>query len=106
MPRKKAEPKKAKAAKPKVLKKAPAKKPVAKPVKKEKPATRTKQNRRTKTVEKEIERLVEVGKKAGKLDQRQVFEVIPDTPQNADILDDLYSELAENEVELIPATEP
>jgi RNA polymerase primary sigma factor len=55
---------------------------------------------------KEIKQLVEKGKKSGKLDQRDVFAVIPDTPANTEVLDRLYSELAENDIALVQGTEP
>jgi RNA polymerase primary sigma factor len=57
------------------------------------------------TFAKEIKELVEKGKKESKLDQRDVFAVIPDTPANVDALDQLYSELAENDIELVQETE-
>lgn len=56
--------------------------------------------------EKAIKKLVEKGKKKGKIDQREIFTAIPDTPDNIDVLEQLYSELTENEVEIISATEP
>ncbi|MBA3757968.1 RNA polymerase sigma factor RpoD [Candidatus Saccharibacteria bacterium] len=56
--------------------------------------------------DKEIEQLVAKGKKEGRLEQREAFTLIPDTPANIDVLDRLYSELAENEIELIAAAEP
>ncbi|MEX1995444.1 MAG: RNA polymerase sigma factor RpoD [Candidatus Saccharimonadales bacterium] len=62
--------------------------------------------RTTKTYDKEINQLVEQGKKEGKLEQRDIFTVIPDTPANIDVLDQLYAELVEAEVEVIPAAEP
>ncbi len=62
--------------------------------------------KRSKSFEKEIEELVTRGKKAGKLDQREIFALIPDTPANIDTLDHVYAELAENDVELIAAAEP
>ncbi len=52
------------------------------------------------------EKLLEKAKKAGKIDQREIFASIPDTPENIDILDTLYSELTDAGVELIGATEP
>ena len=61
---------------------------------------------RNKSFEKEIEELVTRGKKKAKLDAREVFALIPDTPANIDTLDHLYAELAENDIELIPVTEP
>ena len=57
-------------------------------------------------IEKSRQKLLAKGKKTGKLDQRAIFALIPDTPDNIDILDSLYSELAEAEVELISITEP
>jgi RNA polymerase primary sigma factor len=39
--------------------------------------------------------LFEKAKKEGKIDQRDVFAAIPDTPENVDILDSLYTELAD-----------
>ena len=54
----------------------------------------------------QIQKLIEKGKKEGKLDQRDVFALIPDTPDNIDSLDMLYGELSENGIELISATEP
>src|SRR3990167_8380683 len=80
----------------------------AKPVKPEpqpKPVGRHPRSR-TKSYEKEIDELVARGKKAGKLDAREVFALIPDTPANIDTLDHVYAVLAENDVELIAATEP
>lgn len=74
--------------------------------KKAAPEPKNKRVPRTKFFEKEIEELVARGKKAGKIDQREVFALIPDTPANIDTLDHVYAELAENDVELIAATEP
>lgn len=50
-------------------------------------------------------KLLEQGKKAGKIDQRDIFAAIPDTPENIDILDQLYTELGDEGVELVGATE-
>ena len=78
-------------------------KPAAKPARQTVP----KQPRRTtRSFEREIEQLVERGKKDSKLDQREVYALIPDTPANVDVLDNLYSELAENDIELVTANEP
>ena len=54
----------------------------------------------------QIRKLIEKGKKEGKLDQRDIFSLIPDTPDNIDALDMLYGELSDNGIELISATEP
>lgn len=72
-----------------------------KAVKKEEPKAK-----KTKSFEKEIEQLVAKGKKDKKIDQREIFDAIPDTPDNIDVLDQLYGELAEGEVEIIPPAEP
>jgi RNA polymerase primary sigma factor len=50
--------------------------------------------------------LVEKAKKDGKIDQRDIFASIPDTPDNIDILDQLYTELTDAGVEMVSATEP
>ena len=70
------------------------------------PKAQPRGRRPRRSLEKEIEQLLEIGKKDGKLEQRQIFELIPDTPANIDILDDLYNELAEGGIDLIPITEP
>ncbi|MBX4197261.1 RNA polymerase sigma factor RpoD [Candidatus Saccharibacteria bacterium] len=59
-----------------------------------------------KSFDKEIAQLVEKGKKDGKLEQTEVFELIPDTPANVDVLEQLYAELIEESVELVAAEEP
>jgi RNA polymerase primary sigma factor len=66
----------------------------------------TRQRRTKKTYEKEIAQLLAKGKKDGKLDQREIFVLIADTPANIDVLESLYNELAESDIEVIPATEP
>jgi RNA polymerase primary sigma factor len=47
--------------------------------------------------------LVERAKKESKLDQRDIFAAIPDVPENAEILDQLYTELAEANIEVTAA---
>ncbi len=69
-------------------------------------STTGKRTWRTKSFEREIEELVSRGKKASKLDQREIFALIPDTPANMGTLDHVYAELAENDIELIPVAEP
>lgn len=61
---------------------------------------------RMKSFDREMEQLVTRGKKEGKIEQRDVFELIPDTPANLEVLDQLYNELAEAEIELIEVVEP
>lgn len=53
-----------------------------------------------------IEQLVAQGKKDGKLDQRDIFAQIPDTPANIDVLDKLYTQLADEDIEIVAAAEP
>ena len=65
-----------------------------------------KSKRPIKTYEREIDQLLARGKKEGKIEQKEIFELIPDTPANIDILDGLYAELAEGEIEMVAVTEP
>jgi len=58
------------------------------------------------TLEATKDKLVAKAKKDGKIDQRDIFAAITDTPDHIDILDVLYTELTEAGVELISATEP
>lgn len=57
------------------------------------------------SVEEQKQQLVEKAKKDGHIEQREIFAVIPETPENAETLDALYTELAEASVE-ITTTEP
>jgi len=57
------------------------------------------------TIEQKKQQLVEKAKKDGHLDQRDVFALIPETAENAEALDALYTELADLNIE-ITATEP
>jgi RNA polymerase primary sigma factor len=50
--------------------------------------------------------LAEKAKKAGKIDQREIFKAIADTPENTDLLDSLYTELADASVEITGVAEP
>ncbi|GAC1387888.1 MAG: RNA polymerase sigma factor RpoD [Candidatus Saccharimonadales bacterium] len=50
--------------------------------------------------------LVEKAKKDGKIDQRDIFAQIPDVPENVDALDQLYTELADNSIEITGTVEP
>lgn len=52
------------------------------------------------------QKLFDKAKKEGKIDQRDIFLAISDTPDHIDILDTLYAELTEAGVELVSATEP
>lgn len=44
--------------------------------------------------------LVEQAKKAGRIDQKDILAVIPDTPDHAEVLDQLYTELADANVDV------
>src|SRR5689334_20249092 len=44
--------------------------------------------------------LVAKAKKAGNIDQRDITTAIPDVPANADLLDKLYTELADNNIQV------
>lgn len=44
--------------------------------------------------------LVAKAKKDGKIDQKEIFAAIPDTPENVDALDALYTELADASIEI------
>lgn len=52
------------------------------------------------------EELLKKAKKDNKIDQRDIFAVIPDTPENVDVLDGLYTELADANIVITSATEP
>ena len=47
--------------------------------------------------------LVEKAKKAGQIDQQDIWAVIPDTTENAEALDQLYTELAEANIDVTTA---
>jgi hypothetical protein len=57
------------------------------------------------TLEQKTDKILQAGKKNGHIDQREIFAEIPETVENAEILDLLYSELADINVE-ITTTEP
>lgn len=57
-------------------------------------------------LEKARQDLFAKAKKDGKIDQRDIFAAIPDTPENVDILDALYTELADAEIPISSATGP
>jgi RNA polymerase primary sigma factor len=50
---------------------------------------------------KAVVQLVEQATKAGKIEQKDIFKVIPDTPKNEDVLDALYTELDDAGVEIV-----
>jgi RNA polymerase primary sigma factor len=52
------------------------------------------------------QQLLDQAKKDGKIDQRDIFALIPDTPENIDVLDSLYSDLADQDLDIVSSTEP
>jgi RNA polymerase primary sigma factor len=60
----------------------------------------------SKSYEKEVQQLLERGRKVGKLEQHEIFELIPDTPGNIDVLEQLYAEMADEDIDFEPAEEP
>ncbi|MEI8338523.1 MAG: RNA polymerase sigma factor RpoD [bacterium] len=54
--------------------------------------------------EQEIKKLIKLAKKAGFVDQKAIFELLPEVPENADALDTLYTELADNNIEITTST--
>jgi RNA polymerase primary sigma factor len=57
------------------------------------------------TIDQKKLQLVEKAKKTGHINQRDIFAVIPETPENAEALDALYTELADLNLE-ITTTDP
>jgi RNA polymerase primary sigma factor len=55
--------------------------------------------------EKQKQALVAKAKKAGHIDQQEIFAVIPETPENAEALDALYTDLADLNID-ITTTDP
>jgi RNA polymerase primary sigma factor len=51
-------------------------------------------------------KLIEQAKKDGAIDQQEIFSKIPDSPENAEILDQLYTELADASIVMTVAAEP
>ena len=52
------------------------------------------------------QKLFDQAKKDGKIDQRDIFAAISDTPDHIDVLDALYAELTDASIEMTAATEP
>ena len=51
-------------------------------------------------------KLIAQAKKDGQLDQRDIFALIPDVPENTEVLDALYTQLADMNVNIVSATDP
>ncbi|MDZ7785933.1 MAG: RNA polymerase sigma factor RpoD [Candidatus Saccharibacteria bacterium] len=49
--------------------------------------------------------LYKKAKKEGTIDQKEIFQVIPDTPANAEILDELYTQLADKNIDITSGKE-
>ncbi len=49
--------------------------------------------------------LLQKAKKDKKIDQREIFKAIPDVPENVDVLDSLYTELADQGIEITVSTD-
>ena len=54
----------------------------------------------TSPFEAQTQELLDKAKKAGHIEQKEIFAVIPETPQNAEVLDALYTELADANIEI------
>ena len=54
--------------------------------------------------EKQVKELVAKAKKNGEIAQRDIFAVFPDTPENVDVLDTIYTELADAAIKIIDAS--
>ena len=54
----------------------------------------------TLTIEQQRQKLVEQAKKDGRIDQRDIIAAIPETAENAEVLDALYTELADASIEI------
>jgi RNA polymerase primary sigma factor len=46
------------------------------------------------------QKLIEQAKKAGHIDQQKILKAIPDTPENLELLDSLYTELADGNIDV------
>jgi RNA polymerase primary sigma factor len=60
----------------------------------------------TTKLEQAKQELLEKAKKEGKIDTRDIAAVIPDKPENVELLDSLYTELADASVEITTPEEP
>lgn len=52
------------------------------------------------------QKLITQAKKDGKIEQQDIIDAIPDKPANAELLDTLYTELADASVEVVTAVDP
>ena len=63
-------------------------------------ADKKKKEEPTVDIEQQRKELLEKAKKDGSIDQRDIFAAIPDTPENAQALDQLYTDLADANLEI------
>ena len=56
--------------------------------------------------EADLKKLLKLAKKNGYVAQKDIFEILPELPTNADALDALYTELADNNIEITTSTTP
>ncbi len=70
-------------------------------------ATKAKDNKPVEnlTPEQQRQQLIDKAKKDGQVEQRVIFALLPEIPENAEALDALYTELADNSIE-ITTTDP
>ncbi|MHB1864915.1 MAG: RNA polymerase sigma factor RpoD [Candidatus Saccharimonadales bacterium] len=62
---------------------------------------RTKDEDNEINTEKQREQLIDKAKKDGHIDQRDILALYPDTPENAEALDSLYTDLADANIEIV-----
>lgn len=55
-------------------------------------------------IDQELKKLIKKAKKDGFVNQKTIFELLPEVPDNADALDALYTELADNNIEITTST--
>src|SRR5690348_7262995 len=64
------------------------------------PNDKKKANKPVEDIEAKKAAILEKAKKAGHIDQKDITSVIPDTQENVEVLDQLYTELADAGVEI------
>ncbi len=70
------------------------------------PKKSTKKEQAPLTPEEAKAELVAKAKKAGEINQKDITAIFPDTPDNVDILDHLYTELADSNIKIVTASDP
>jgi RNA polymerase primary sigma factor len=59
-----------------------------------------------KDYEKEIAKLMQQARKESRIEQHKIFESIPDVPANIDVLEQLYTDLDDEGIVMVPVAEP